>query len=398
MSPGRGAGSPRPGLRLALTAAILAALLLGSVSSVITDKQQLLQGLNGQILATRTQLGVMLGQEQALERQIAALDGQLTQVAEQIQQETARLELLGLQVDAARVQLSEKEGELAQHLRDFGDRMRVMYKTGTVSGFELVLSAANFNDLLNRVFFFRDIVRDDRRQVEQLRLERAHIQALKAALEDQRAQQQQVVKSIQAQQAELQALRQQRVAAQAQVTALIASFQQQLQDMEAQRAAVAAQLQQLVAESLRARSSGHWVWPIDGVITQGFGCTSYPFEPYDPNCPFRHFHTGVDIANDSGTPVHAADGGIAHTYVMGCSWNPWLLCGFGRYVIVVHAGGFASLYGHLSGFAVADGTQINKDTVIGYVGSTGASTGPHLHFEIDVNGTPVDPMIYLPGP
>jgi murein DD-endopeptidase MepM/ murein hydrolase activator NlpD len=65
-------------------------------------------------------------------------------------------------------------------------------------------------------------------------------------------------------------------------------------------------------------------------------------------------------------------------------------------VIIVHAGGFTSLYGHMSGWAIPDGTQVNQDTVIGYEGSTGASTGPHLHFEIDLNGFPVDPLAYLP--
>jgi murein DD-endopeptidase MepM/ murein hydrolase activator NlpD len=81
---------------------------------------------------------------------------------------------------------------------------------------------------------------------------------------------------------------------------------------------------------------------------------------------------------------------------MGCLWGGGL-CGYGRYVVIVHAGGFTTLYGHLSGYAVADGTQVDKDTVIGYEGSTGNSTGPHVHFEIDLAGTPVDPLAYLPA-
>jgi len=166
--------------------------------------------------------------------------------------------------------------------------------------------------------------------------------------------------------------------------------------MEAQRATLQAQIASLIHESFRARSSGKWNWPIDGVITQGFGCTSYPFEPYDPTCPSHHFHSGIDIATDYGTPVHASDGGIVHNFTMGCTWGGGL-CGYGRYVVIVHAGGFTSLYGHLSSWAVGDGVQVNKDTVIGYEGSTGNSTGPHLHFEIDLAGTPVDPLAYLPA-
>jgi murein DD-endopeptidase MepM/ murein hydrolase activator NlpD len=78
---------------------------------------------------------------------------------------------------------------------------------------------------------------------------------------------------------------------------------------------------------------------------------------------------------------------------MTCSWG---YCGFGRYIVMVHAGGFISLYGHLSRWALPDGSVVPQGTVIGYEGSTGNSTGPHLHFEIDLNGTPVNPFNYLP--
>ena len=274
--------------------------------------------------------------------------------------------------------------------------MRIMYKSGQVNGLELIFSAANFTDLLNRAFFFNDIVREDRRQLAELQRERAAIEAMKADLEAKQAQQAQVVKQIQDQKAQLQAVRDQRAASEAQIAAIEAQFRQQLAEMEAQRAALQAQIAALVSESFRARSSGRWKWPIDGVITQGFGCTSYPFEPYDPSCPTLHFHSGIDIATDYGTPVHASDGGIVHDYTMGCSYGGGL-CGYGHYVVIVHAGGFISLYGHLSSYAVADGTQVDKDTVIGYEGSTGNSTGPHLHFEIDLGGTPVDPLAYLPA-
>ncbi len=375
---------------MALTVALLAA-----VSDSVYDKQQQLQGLNGQIITTRTQIKQLLDQENAIKRQIAALDSQLQTVAVQIEQETTKLAAIAAQVEQARIDLANKEAELARHLADFGKRMRLMYKSGQVSGLELVLGAANFSDLLNRVFFFNDIVQDDRRQVEALRRERVAIEALKADLDAKRIEQVQVVKAIQDQRAQLQAMRIQRAASEQQVAAIEAKFAQQLSAMEAQRETLQSQIAAVLGESLRARSSGKWKWPIDGVITQGFGCTLYPFEPYDPSCATRHFHSGIDIANDAGTTVHAADGGIVHNYTMSCSWGG--LCGYGHYVIVVHAGGFTTLYGHLYGFNVADGAQVDKDTVIGYEGSTGASTGPHLHFEIDLAGMPVDPLAYLPA-
>ena len=384
-----------PGLRLAMALLAASFVLLTAVSDSVYDKQQQLQGLNGQIVTTKTQIKQLLDQENAIKQQIAGLDAQLKAVALEIDQEQSKLAVIAAQVEQAKTDLKAKEAELVQHLSDFGKRMRVMYKSGQVSGLELVLSAVNFTDLLNRVFFFNDIVRDDRRQVEALRLERASIEVMKADLEVKHSQQAEVVNSIQDQRAQLQTLRGQRAGAEQQVAAIEVRFAQELSQMEAQRETLQSQIAAVLGESLRAHSSGKWRWPVDGMITQGFGCTSYPFEPYDPSCASRHFHSGIDIANDTGTTVHASDGGIVHNYTMSCSWGG--LCGYGHYVIVVHAGGFTTLYGHLSGYAIADGTQVDKDTVIGYVGSTGASTGPHLHFEIDLSGMPVDPLAYLPA-
>lgn len=387
----------RPARRpAALAIAVLALILLSTVADTVYDKQNQLQGLNGQIIATKTQIRQLLDQEHALQAQVAALDAQLAAVQAQIDQETAKLVVLGQQVDQAKEQLALKQAELAQHIADFGRRMRIMYKSGQVSGLELVFSAANFTDLMNRVFFFNDIVREDRRQVAELQKERAAIERMKADLEAKQAEQKQVVKQIQDQKAQLLVVRDQRAAHMQQIAAIEAQFARMLADMEAQRAALQAQIASLIRESFRARSSGKWKWPMDGVITQGFGCTSYPFEPYDPNCPSKHFHSGLDLAADYGTPVHAADGGIVHNFTMGCGWGGGF-CGYGRYVVIVHAGGFTTLYGHLSSWAVGEGVQVDKDTVIGYEGSTGNSTGAHLHFEIDLAGTPVDPLAYLPA-
>ena len=382
-------------LNAALAIVVLTAALLTTVSDTIYDKQHQLQGLNGQIIATKTQIAQLLAQERQLQGEIAAFDVQLRAVQVQIDQETAKLVLLAQQVDQAKEQLALKQAELAQHIADFGRRMRIMYKSGQISGLELVFSAANFTDLMNRVVFFNVIVREDRRQVVELQKERAAIEVMKADLEAKKVEQARVVKQVQDQKAQLQAVRDQRAAREQQIAAIEAQFQRMLADMQAQRAALQAQIASLIHESFRARSSGKWKWPMDGVITQGFGCTSYPFEPFDPSCPSHHFHSGIDLATDYGTPVHAADGGIVHNFTMGCGWGSGL-CGYGRYVVMVHAGGFITLYGHLSGWAVGEGVQVDKDTVIGYEGSTGNSTGPHLHFEMDLAGTPVDPLAYLP--
>jgi murein DD-endopeptidase MepM/ murein hydrolase activator NlpD len=376
---------------------VVVALLTTSVSDSIYDqiqsKTRQLNGVNSAILGTKTRIGILLAQQQSLQKQISTLDGQLAKVAAQIKQENARLRQLAAQITAAKAQLAEKEAALSRHIADMGSRMRSMYKTGQVSPIELVFSAANFTDLLNRIFFFNDVVRAERQEMDELEAERRVITGIKADLDTKYDQQKEILSKIKAQQAQLKADRADRAAAKAKLAAIMAEFQQRLQEMQAQRAQLNAELGTLLAESARAGSTGRFIWPMNGYITQGFGCTPYVFEMYDPSCPSRHFHSGIDIAAYWGTPVHASDGGIVHNYSM---WCGGYLCGYGHYVVIVHSNGYTSLYGHLSGYAVGDGTQVGQGAVIGYEGSTGNSTGPHLHFEIDHGGNPVNPLAYLP--
>jgi murein DD-endopeptidase MepM/ murein hydrolase activator NlpD len=123
------------------------------------------------------------------------------------------------------------------------------------------------------------------------------------------------------------------------------------------------------------------------IITQPFGCTTLVLEPFDPLCPSRHVHTGVDLAAPAGTPVHAATGGVAHVgYDSGAA---------GLYVVVDFGDRVRILYCHLFSNAVQSGEEVAAGQTIGTVGSSGLATGPHLHFEVQVNGRSVDPLLWL---
>jgi murein DD-endopeptidase MepM/ murein hydrolase activator NlpD len=134
--------------------------------------------------------------------------------------------------------------------------------------------------------------------------------------------------------------------------------------------------------------TGQFGWPMNPHwISQGFGCSNYPFEMYWAACPSRHLHSGIDIAEPYGTPVMAADNGVASTY--------GTCCGYGNYVILTHGNGYSTLYGHLASFNVRNGQLVVRGQVIAFEGSTGNSTGPHLHFEIRVGGVAHDPKLAL---
>ena len=131
-------------------------------------------------------------------------------------------------------------------------------------------------------------------------------------------------------------------------------------------------------------------WPMAHfTVTQGFGPTSFVLEP--PLGPYRHFHTGVDLSAPVGTPVWAAADGVVVAVGHGAT-------GYGNYVVIAHGAGIATLYGHLLQTSVATSQKVVRGQLIGLEGSTGYSTGPHLHFELRVNEQVTDPMPYLPVP
>jgi len=140
-------------------------------------------------------------------------------------------------------------------------------------------------------------------------------------------------------------------------------------------------------------SAGHstkyrFIWPEPKAqISQPFGPSRVVLEP--PFDGYKHFHTGIDLVEPFGSPVYAADDGVVA--LVGSSSS-----GYGRYVVIAHAGGWDTLYGHLSAALVKVGQIVNQGQTIGLEGSTGYSTGPHLHFELRINQQPVDPTPYLP--
>ncbi|MDQ6637752.1 MAG: M23 family metallopeptidase [Candidatus Dormibacteraeota bacterium] len=135
----------------------------------------------------------------------------------------------------------------------------------------------------------------------------------------------------------------------------------------------------------------HLLLPVHGaVVTQPFGCTEFTLEPFTFACPSRHIHTGLDLAAAIGTPIYAAADGRVQVINSGGG-------GYGLHVQLTHAGGLLTLYGHLSSTEVTDGQLVTAGSEIGLMGSTGMSTGSHLHFEVRRDGRPVDPVPFLPA-
>ena len=136
--------------------------------------------------------------------------------------------------------------------------------------------------------------------------------------------------------------------------------------------------------------TGVYLYPLaDYTFTQAYGCTIYEFEPYNATlgCPY---HNGIDLAAPLGTPMLASDGGTV-------KYAGWCDCGLGLFIEIDHLNGTSTIYGHMNAVYVETGDEVNQQDVIGEIGSTGFSTGPHVHFMLKFGNETVDPLGYLSG-
>ncbi|HEY8813218.1 MAG TPA: peptidoglycan DD-metalloendopeptidase family protein [Candidatus Dormibacteraeota bacterium] len=361
---------------------------------------QQLQVDQGQQSANADALASIQNQIKDVEKQITSLFALINKLNAQLTAQQALIDATQAQVNAldGKIRLTEADITRRQaHLQIretlFDNRVRSIEKHGSINYLALALSSTSFNQLIDRLITAQTIIQADHRLLDDLRLEKAQIQALNDQLTQQRADEAALLVKQQAQQAQLQQLKAQQQAALAFKQQLDAQYKAQADALAAQQAEINAQVAaDEAAYAAEASGSGggtgQFGWPLNPHwISQYYGCSNYPFEMYWAACPSKHLHSGIDIAEPYGSPVMAADNGVASVYST--------CCGYGNYVILTHGNGYSTLYGHLAGFNVRSGQLVVRGQVIAFEGSTGNSTGPHLHFEILYNGNYTDPCAYL---
>jgi murein DD-endopeptidase MepM/ murein hydrolase activator NlpD len=363
-------------------------------ADAITDAQNKQNQLNGALNSDKSKLAQNQSQQAQVQEQMKALGVEIGAAEANLAAENAKLDAILGQIDKAQRELADKRAEEARRQDLLNRRMRILYKqNGNTSFLDAIFSARTFSELMDRFIVMRDITHSDEILLQQIQADRAAIEALNAQLAQKRDEQATTVRIIRDQTKALQAQYIRYSVLKGQLASAAVSIQEQQAANQAALNAVNAEIAALVAARSRAHSSGIFAWPgVQGPITQPFGCTDFRGEPSPPagySCPPSqpYFHTGIDVAGPYGAEIDAADGGIAYA-TPGNS-------GYGNHVIIVHANGFTTLYGHLSGFAVGNGQAVAKAERIGYEGSTGFSSGPHLHFEIRLNNEPVNPCQYV---
>ena len=363
------------------------------------------QGIGAQV-SNQRQLQYIKGKIKNAQQQIDAIYALITNLnkgiaAQQklIAQTVASINELDAQIRSALADLTFLKAHLSERDQLLNQRLRYVDSHGAINYVQLVLTASSFNDLMNRMIGAQQVVDSDQRLLDQLRDERSQVSLASTALGVQRAQvaallrqQKATVADMQQNQRTLAAAVSYQTELESQLSAQYAELQAQRVEIDRQTAALARKYQ--AAAAAAGGGTGQFEWPEPtcghGCISQGFGCNSYWFEQYEPSCPYPHrIHTGLDIAGPWGTPIIAADTGIIYFY-------PGYF-GYGNYIIIIHGHGYSTLYGHLSSFArgLHSGQIIARGTLIALEGSTGNSTGPHVHFEIRVNNQWKNPCIWL---
>ena len=342
--------------------------------------------LNDQLDALEGEINSALSRKLVVEQEINVVSAQIA---------TTEALIAGYdeQIAQEEVNLAEAQEREVQYFEEFCQRVRAMEEQGTVSYWQILFNAADFTDLLDRAMMISEVVAYDNAVMDALEQARIDVENAKAALESARAEQVDAKAALDAQKAELDAKKATINALLAELQAKQDQYESSLDKLDSKMAALDDEIAAKQAEYDRQIAAGQiqfdpgtgYLWPLDGcyTLTSLFGNRIHPITGLPNN------HLGTDIRANYGTPIKSAKGGVVITSTYNSS--------YGNYVVVNHGSGITTLYAHMSSRAVSVGQIVSQGDVLGYVGSTGSSTGNHLHYEIRINNVRQDAINYYPS-
>ena len=374
--------------RYGVAAFLVGALLFTTVAPVLADEVQQRQQELGQI---QEQMEVQQSRTNAAQRKVASISEQLRSIEADLdiaQREykaiEAKRKYTEQQIETNAEILAKTEKDLAVRNKVLSKRMRDIYENGQVNYLDVLLGSADFIDFATRTEILKRVLNQDAALIAKVAAERQLVLEKKAALERDRAALLELQKAAEVNRQIADKRRQERKA-----VLDSAVYERDMAEQAYQELVeMSRQIEQMIrniqsgGSSAAGIGSGRMMWPLSGSITSPFGWRIHPI------FGTSRYHSGLDIGADYGDPVVAADSGV----VIYADW----MGGYGKAVIIDHGSGVSTLYGHNSDLVVGEGQRVNKGQVIARAGSTGYSTGPHVHFEVRLNGSPTNPLDYLP--
>ena len=400
----------RPSSPLRILAIALLAVCLATPTTVFAYSkadavahQKAAEAARAKAAAEQAKANDLLKQTQAIEDRISALDKDLEALGTQIGSASARRSRLEEEIGLTNQDIAAKQTAIAKLQAGYASRMDALnarvdssYRSGDWAWLEILLSSQNLSDFIQRTEYVNMIIADDEQAAAELDGMRVDLETVTAeldrslqTLQTKRAEvaaQEQGLKTLQSSQDSKKSAQQ---AAQHEKSAMLAETKKNIARLRAfalaeeQESARITRLLKGGSSSGSGKYAGTFMWPAPGHtrITSPFGYRIHPI------LHVRKLHTGIDIGAPSGARIVAAGNGT----VIYAGSNG----GYGNFTMIDHGDGLVSCYAHQKKILVSKGQHVSAGTTIGYVGSTGLSTGPHLHFEVRVNGVPKNPMSYL---
>lgn len=274
------------------------------------------------------------------------------------------------EINSTKANIEKTKEEIEKQNDALNNRLSVMYKTGSIGIIEVILSSSDINELLTNISMVQRILSNDKLVLKELKKKRKDLENLEIELSKQE-------ENLKKSQEEIQSIRDKYKADADEYKRQEQQFIEEANAIAAEAARAQAEYERKLAEQNVPGGSYMWPLPVKGVITSEYGYRSDPF------LGTMRYHNGIDIAAPIGTPVRAVSDG----YVTRSSWYG----GYGNCVIISIGGGKSTLFGHLNSRACTAGQYVKKGQTVGYVGTTGRSTGPHLHFTLFLNGKDINP-------
>lgn len=350
----------------------------------VSNLQQQQQQINSEKAGVQSQIKEFKREKTERVKQLNELNAQMNNVQQTLDNINAEIAATEEQIAYTEMEISNKQRDYDGRMAIFNLRLKEMYQYGDVNFLEVLMQSSSLSDFLTRFEYLKYIANNDKKLLDE-------VTAMKTSLEEQK-------KSLDGMKVSLEANKKSQMEKSAEL-ATASQAQQQLvneinsdlnaqfeilEDLEAESNAIASQIKAIQAKNSGTTSApGTYLWPCPSskTITSNYGYRIHPIQGT------RKLHTGMDIGAKTGADVIASAGG---TVIMSQYYG-----GYGNCIIIDHGGGVSTLYAHMSRLIAKNGDTVAAGEPIGKVGSTGNSTGPHLHFEVRINGETKDPKKYV---
>lgn len=361
-----------------------------ALNDEISNRKAEIDKINSKIDEYRSKINEYTSQTASLITDIEMIENQIAIAQLDVDATQVEIESQQLEVQVLEEKIRQEANVIDDQQEMIEEMIFELHRKSQVGMLEILFGSDNFGELFDELEQLESVNADLNRALEATKLSKENLEVNKGKQEDHldslvelESQLKERVANLDHQSQAKEKLIVETQATESQYRVLMSELRQERQSVTNSIASLQSQIEERLAESDNSEDSD------PSLMTHPLPSAIMTARFHDPTYPFRHLweHSGVDLAAPTGTPVRAAAPGIVAWTRTGRS--------YGNYVMIIHEDGFATLYAHLSGFNVTADDFVGRGDTIGFVGSTGFSTGPHLHFEVRLNGIPVDPMHYI---